>query len=260
MHGRTCFTENSIIMNSEEAISLSTNMPFSWLNSFPRQFLPHHAMNSESTIVVSCVPPDFIAGQENALPQHFLVEANRYHRGIDYRRAIVGKLLLRQLLVHCFGYPWNVLQQVEKTRLGCPILLHGQHYLSISHAGELVACAVSNAPVGIDIEALPVEDFENCFQVFGAAIGESMKNSERPSEAFLNYWTRAESVLKAKGVGLTRDLSALQFVGSRTLIDNEEWHTHRVETGREDHICHVASRSLSVIHHYKLHLFGNPLC
>ena len=81
-----------------------------------------------------------------------------------------------------------------------PELANGQGYFSLSHAGHYAALAVSDHPVGVDIEPIVKP------QVLPRKMLtlEEMKWLEdHPSpEAFCILWTRLESALKADGCGL----------------------------------------------------------
>ena len=65
-------------------------------------------------------------------------------------------------------------------------------FFSISHSGSLVACAVSDYPVGLDIERIrPVP----------ARLGRALQPWERTAD-FWQLWTRREAALKCRGDGL----------------------------------------------------------
>jgi 4'-phosphopantetheinyl transferase len=74
-------------------------------------------------------------------------------------------------------------------------------YLSISHSGAWVACALADRPVGIDIEReRPGRDLAGLGALIGAA-GEP--------QAFYTAWTLKEAVLKRAGQGLDYEQLAL---------------------------------------------------
>jgi len=80
-----------------------------------------------------------------------------------------------------------------------------QYGISITHTRSFVAAAVSNAPVGIDMEC--AEDFA---ARHGAALDSLIKTSCMPGElesslteeSFLRMWTRKEAIFKCRGTGL----------------------------------------------------------
>ena len=90
--------------------------------------------------------------------------------------------------------------------------LPGFHF-NLSHSGETVLCAVSDRPLGCDVEglrpfdpALPRRFFhpEECAWLF------SLPAAEQPA-AFMRLWTLKESYVKALGVGLTLPLCDFAF-------------------------------------------------
>ena len=81
---------------------------------------------------------------------------------------------------------------------------------SLSHSGERVLCAVSDAAIGCDVELRrPVDPAlaRRFFHPDEAAALDALPASKR-EEAFFRLWTLKESVLKATGDGLTRPLSS----------------------------------------------------
>lgn len=79
-------------------------------------------------------------------------------------------------------------------------------HFSISHCRKAIAVAVSDFPVGIDIECER--------RIDDALIRHTMNEAERavieadanPVMEFLRLWTRKEAVLKLRGTGITDDL------------------------------------------------------
>jgi 4'-phosphopantetheinyl transferase len=100
---------------------------------------------------------------------------------------------------------------VDRTCPGCgdqhgpPRLPGTELHASVSHSGDVVAVAVTDAgPVGIDVEEIGVLDYARLMQDVCA-------EDERPfvdgAVAFYAYWTRKEAFLKATTEGLTRRMA-----------------------------------------------------
>ncbi len=102
---------------------------------------------------------------------------------------------------------------------------HGNPYLtdrsdvhfSISHCRSAIAVAVSDSPIGVDVEA---------FRSFSdGLLNKSMNSSEKaailaseePQEAFASLWTRKEAVFKLLGTGITDNLHGI--LSDRTATD-----------------------------------------
>lgn len=102
---------------------------------------------------------------------------------------------------------------------------HGKPYLadrsdvhfSISHCRSAIAVAVSDSPIGVDVEA---------FRSFSDGLLDKSMNpsekaailaSEEPQEAFASLWTRKEAVFKLLGTGITDNLHGI--LSDRTATD-----------------------------------------
>jgi 4'-phosphopantetheinyl transferase len=96
---------------------------------------------------------------------------------------------------------------------GKPYLVsHPSIHFNLSHAGNLAVCAVSDAPVGVDVEVVRDHDAalaRHCLQ------GEELDwlaRADDPALAFTRLWVRKESYVKLTGSGLScepRTFSAL---------------------------------------------------
>ncbi|SET96831.1 4'-phosphopantetheinyl transferase family protein [Hymenobacter actinosclerus] len=139
-----------------------------------------------------------------ALPPPLRQEALRFHRWQDQHAALLGKLLVKHLLLRC-GYPADTLQSLYRDALGKPRLPLPVDF-SISHAGTLVACALSTSHrVGLDVEQVQSYALED-FQHFLRPDEQQLLAKAGMGWAFCELWTQKESFLKAKGVGLVSAL------------------------------------------------------
>lgn len=73
----------------------------------------------------------------------------------DRRRSLLGEQTARELLAAHLGIPAQEVR-IRRSENGKP-LAEGA-FFSVAHSGRLVACAVDDAPVGVDLERLrPVD-------------------------------------------------------------------------------------------------------
>lgn len=129
-------------------------------------------------------------------------KAVRYRFDEDKRLCVGGGLLLARMLreagTHDFTLAYG---DFEK-----PFLANepGIHF-NLSHSGSWVACAVSNTPVGVDVEVVcdhgPVVA-RHCFKPCEL---EWLDRAQDAAMAFTRLWTRKESFIKYTGTGLSRD-------------------------------------------------------
>lgn len=76
-------------------------------------------------------------------------------------------------------------------------------FVSITHSGDFVACAIADTSVGIDLEAKREIKPEFINRVLSEAELEFVKESDDFQTAFLKIWTAKEAYLKLTGQGLS---------------------------------------------------------
>ena len=95
----------------------------------------------------------------------------------------------------------------EYNEFGKPLIVgHPEIHFSISHCKHGIAVAVSDQPVGIDIECFHSADEGLLMKTMNEEERQIIASSANPSEAFTSYWTSKETVLKLRGTGITDDL------------------------------------------------------
>ena len=126
-------------------------------------------------------------------------KALRYHRREDRALCVGAGLLLADMLREA----GVVDLAVEVGEKGKPFLLaEPSVHFNLAHAGTVAACAVSDAPVGVDVEAVAPLDKGLVSHCLTDAERAWLEGQEEPGRAFTTLWTRKESYLKLKGCGL----------------------------------------------------------
>ena len=100
---------------------------------------------------------------------------------------------------------------------GAPSIKNGP-YFSISHCKSGIAVAVSNQPIGIDIEAVRPLKVDLVKKTMNPLEQEAILSASQPDWAFTRLWTRKEAFLKMKGTGIISDLHEVL-----SDIDGLEW-------------------------------------
>ena len=138
------------------------------------------------------------------LPAWRLSRALSYRRPLDRFLSAQAYILLRRGLREVFSFDEDF--SFEYEALGKPrIAGRPDIHFSISHCPRCVCCAVSDAPVGVDVEQIQY-DGALARQVFCAdELSLIEAASDRPLE-FTRLWTMKESYLKMTGEGLRDDL------------------------------------------------------
>ena len=127
--------------------------------------------------------------------------ALRYRRELDQRLCVAVYRLLQHALLTEYGL--NILPRFIYNAGGKPALEgFPEIHFSLSHCPQAVACAVSELPVGIDVEVTDGYSDELARQVMSHAEVRSINSSSRPAVTFTRLWTMKESLYKLRGVPL----------------------------------------------------------
>lgn len=161
------------------------------------------------------------------------IKAALFHHESDRYKFIIGKAVLRMVLA---GY-LNMPPQSLKFTLGMsrkPVLKIANDtpfHFNVSHSGNYMLIAVSDTPVGVDVEHY--ETGLNIREVMEIALSEQelrfMQKQLAPQKAFFKLWTRKEALLKATSIGLNNDIKYIPCLNGKhsvspMLINNcQDW-------------------------------------
>ena len=136
------------------------------------------------------------------LPKH---ELDYYHSTILPKRKIqflLGRSIIRTKLSEILKIPTQDIV-ITKTPNGKLELADKSLYFNISHSEDMVAVAIHDEPVGIDMEFIRMRDFDNVadkyFSREEASLIRSIKNDQAKKEQFYICWTRLEAFIKCSG-------------------------------------------------------------
>ncbi|GAA1933547.1 4'-phosphopantetheinyl transferase family protein [Nocardioides hwasunensis] len=134
--------------------------------------------------------------------------------------------------------PYDLLRELGAGRITRrpgrpPQAEHG--HVSVSRTDGLVAVAIGDRPVGVDVERVrPLPDLDQLVRDhLGAADAANVRGAEDPTRAFHVVWTRLEAMLKAEGVGIADGLDPSAVVRAR-------WRVTSLDAG-PDHCAALAS-------------------
>ncbi len=124
-------------------------------------------------------------------------------------------LMLAELLRSEFGLEkFNI----EAGEHGKPFLTaHPEIHFSISHCQKAIAVAVSDKPVGIDVESFRNYSEGLLEKTMNAEERSEILSSDIPARIFSMYWTRKEAVFKLHGTGITDNLHGI--LTDKTMTD-----------------------------------------
>lgn len=154
----------------------------------------------------------YIADIKGVTPQMAsLISPQRAQRAMrckkpdDRKRCIAGGLLIKRFLGDTAIY---------ENEYGKPFAENGA-FFSLSHSGEYVALAVSDFPVGCDIQQTEYIKPESTGRIVFCENEMSLiKNARDKSGAFYELWTKKESLLKCIGEGFHRPPKSVDVSGN----------------------------------------------
>ena len=86
-------------------------------------------------------------------------------------------------------------------------------YFNMSHSGKLVACAISDMEIGVDVEYNDPEiDLNIAKNYFYNSEYENIMKSQNPSDEFFKYWVLKESYMKYTGLGFNLPLDSFEII------------------------------------------------
>ena len=121
---------------------------------------------------------------------------------------------------------------------GKPELAGNKICFNLSHSGSFAACAVSDSPVGLDLQEEKVCNERFAEKYFTAPERRFLEESENKAYAFTKLWSMKESCVKLLGTGLKTSLSSFSVAPE----SNTACHDGRVLYFHHDLIrgCHLA--------------------
>ena len=142
---------------------------------------------------------------------------DRFRRPEDRNRSLAGQILAETLLQEHYG----IRDSLERITSGQPFFPHCDVHVSISHCDQLVACALSREPVGIDIERIrPINlkmcrhvcrEEEKAYLLSGKEYEEEVCEDPEILQRFFEIWTAKEAYFKKCGTGIT-DLRSVNIL------------------------------------------------
>ena len=118
---------------------------------------------------------------------------------------------------------------------GAPYLEHGP-YFSISHSTQGIAVAVSDTPVGIDIEGMRKLDDGLVRKTMNPDEQSRIAASANPTQEFIRLWTRKEAYVKMLGTGIISDMHAI-------LCDTSSVQWHEIVNPDRGYICTICTKN-----------------
>lgn len=104
---------------------------------------------------------------------------------------------------------------IKKNDTGKPYLACQSAFISITHKDQEAVIAVSDQPIGIDVESLNqhVNTLKLAKRFFCASEYEYLLSLDKDAcmHAFIHFWTGKEAITKLKGLGVPSSLKAIEL-------------------------------------------------
>ena len=98
---------------------------------------------------------------------------------------------------------------------------------SISHCKNAIAVALSDRPVGVDVESFRHAEGALLRRTMNPEEQTQVREAEDPAEAFTRLWTKKEAVLKLRGTGLVDNLHEVLLPTSESPVISLETKVNR---------------------------------
>lgn len=162
----------------------------------------------------------------------------RFHFDIDKKLSLYSELLVRTIICQTLNIP-NTEIIFDRNKYGKPYL-RGYHdfHFNLSHTRDAIAVAVSNGPVGVDIEKFRDANIEIAKRFF--TDGEASfitRNIIDTDKRFYEIWTKKEAYIKFIGKGLSIPLNSFDVLDNNISIN-----IHTFE--KDDYIISVCNEYL----------------
>lgn len=163
----------------------------------------------------------------------------KYRRWQDAQLSLLGRVLL-----------WSSLKKlsddlcIEDVRYNSykkPYFENENIKFNISHSGNMVVCVITeNNEIGIDVELLQDINVEDFKVQMTPLEWQNVISSNNVKDAFFNYWTQKEAVIKAHGMGLSIPLNSFEVIENRTKINEDYFFLKEIDLDI-NYKCHLAS-------------------
>jgi len=165
----------------------------------------------------------------------------KFHFMKDAQNCLLSDILTRIEICRLTGLN-NKQLKFSTNEYGKPFLATDRHiHFNISHSGHYIACAISDEPVGIDIEIIKHIDMKIAERFFAPNEIAYIMESDS-THRFYDIWTKKESRIKWEGVGLHKQLSSFCVMDSK----NEEEVLYQKVFYNNEAISHVCSKKKEV--------------
>ncbi len=193
-----------------------------------------------SSIDVSEISDEVLESHFFAMDNKKKAETLALPSDLKKRQKIAADMLCRQMIAdRCGIAPERIV--IERNENGKPYAVNADVFFSISHSADIVACAISDKEIGLDIEQIKnirlkaAEKFADEAEI--AYIGNDINR-------FFEIWTLKEAFFKCKGTGLGADIKSVSFnVDENNVTCSENGYRLFFEEIADGYVCSVCIKN-----------------
>lgn len=132
----------------------------------------------------------------------------------DRKRSLAGDMLAKKYLSKIYGIPPEKLI-FAKGEHGKPYVVNIPAHFNISHSGKYTVLAISDRPIGVDIEEIREFSAITARKLFSedelsyVAGNAPSRRKSLMQQCFFEVWTAKEAFLKYLGTGLSGGMNSL---------------------------------------------------
>ncbi|MCL1669483.1 4'-phosphopantetheinyl transferase superfamily protein [Elizabethkingia ursingii] len=163
------------------------------------------------------------------LPEELRLSISQYQNQKDKQARVLSKFLTEKLF-HQF-YPdyhldWKRLKKDENSKP----YLEGYHFnFSSAHSEDLcVVCASVNDKCGVDVEVLKPLDVSVYKDFLHSEEQNYLLKGQNAVNDFYNIWVRKEAVLKASGLGISKEFNEVNTLPDCIQVNDQNFFTNEV--------------------------------
>lgn len=149
---------------------------------------------------------------------------NRYHWQEDKHRFLIRRAMLRILLGEYLNRLPNEIC-ISEGKNKKPIIENAgtNLHFNLSHSNAYILLAITNSPVGIDMEEVdPAFDYSDIVnQSFTSEEKKYLHQSDMAVNRFYELWTRKEALVKATAKGITDDLKVTSCLSGTNVLNKD---------------------------------------
>lgn len=150
---------------------------------------------------------EWLTEKEKTLPVWRLTKVQSLKKEEDKLRSVAAFLLLERALQD-LGIPF--VPEFAYEDFGKPYLPGYPVHFSLSHTKNAVACAVSDCPIGVDVQEKMKYSSRLADRICSEEEWAALEKAKDKALALTALWTKKEALAKCNGKGLGERFSALE--------------------------------------------------